>query len=201
MTATTSGPIIRFAALSPSPWLNGGGLKGAGRTVELASGPTQAAAAGTASNTSVERGPGWGWRLSLADVDEPAPFSPLPGIRRILTVVDGGPLDLDVDGVRHRVERYRPFAFDGGAQTVSDLPAGPVRNLNLMLGPSAEGSVTIVPVAEGLPAEVGGFQLAVLLDGEATAAGCRLGRFDAVVGRPGGETVTGAGQLALVSLH
>lgn len=187
MTATPTGPVIRFAGLSPSPWING-----AGRTVELAAG------AGPSPETTAG---GWDWRLSLAEVDQPAPFSRLPGIRRILTVVEGGPLDLAVDGVPHRVERYRPFAFNGGATTLSALPAGPVRNLNLMLGPSAvQGSVTIVPVTEGLPVEVGGSQLAVLLAGEAAAAGRRLERFDTVVGHSGGETVAGTGQLALVSI-
>ena len=186
-----AGPIIRFAELSPSPWLNG-----AGRTVELTSGLSGAAARGTAADQV------WDWRLSLADVDQPAPFSRLPGIRRILTVVDGGPLDLTVDGVRHRVERHRPFAFGGGARTVSDLPAGPVRNLNLMLGPSAvQGSVEVVPVTERRPVELRAFQVGVLLDGEATAAGYRLERFDAVVGGPDAAAVTGRGRLALISIR
>ena len=104
-------PVIRFADLSPSPWLNG-----AGRTVELASGRSGAAARQPSGDGD------WQWRLSLADVGQPAPFSRLPGIRRILTVVDGGPLDLTVDGVRHRIQRHQPFEFDGGAETVSDLP-------------------------------------------------------------------------------
>ncbi|GAA3676504.1 hypothetical protein GCM10023081_13510 [Arthrobacter ginkgonis] len=199
MAATPSGPVIRFADLSPSPWLNG-----AGRTVELAAGAGPSQDGMFPDGTSPDGG--WDWRLSLADVDRPAPFSRLPGIRRILTIVDGGPLDLTVDGVLRRVERYRPFAFDGGAATLSALPAGPVRNLNLMLGPSAvrgtvHGSVDIVPVTERLPVEVCGFQLAVLLAGEATAAGRRLERFDTVLGHPGGETVTGTGQLALVSIR
>ncbi|MCG2624461.1 HutD family protein [Arthrobacter sp. I2-34] len=183
-------PVIRFADLSPSPWLNG-----AGRTVELASGRSGAA---------VRQPPGdgrWQWRLSLADVGRPAPFSRLPGIRRILTVVDGGPLDLTVDGVRHRIQRLQPFEFDGGAETVSDLPAGPVRNLNLMLRPaSAQGSVAVIPVIERQPVQLHEFQLGVLLDGAATAAGQQLAQFDAVTGSPDGETITGRGQLALVSV-
>ncbi|NKX54449.1 HutD/Ves family protein [Arthrobacter mobilis] len=190
MTALPAGPIIRFADLSPSPWLNGGG-----RTVELASGAS-GAAAGQAPGDG-----GWDWRLSLADVDRPAPFSHLPGIRRILTVVDGGPLDLTVGGVRHRVERHRPFAFDGGARTVPGLPAGPVRNLNLMLRPaSAQGSVAIIPLTESRPVGLRGFQLAVLLDGGAAAAGHQLAQFDTVIGGPGVETVTGRGQLALIDV-
>jgi environmental stress-induced protein Ves len=190
MTAMPAGPVIRFAGLSPSPWLNGGG-----RTVEIASG-----ASGAVAGQAPGEG-GWDWRLSLADVDQPAPFSHLPGIRRILTVVDGGPLDLAVDGVRYRVERRRPFAFDGGARTVPALPAGPVRNLNLMLRPaSARGSVAIIPVTERQPVQLRGFQLGVLLDGDVAAAGRRLARFDAVIGSPGVETVTGRGQLALIDV-
>ena len=70
-----------------------------------------------------------------------------------------------------------------------------------MLRPaSVQGSVAVIPVTERQPVQLHEFQLGVLLDGAATAAGQQLARFDAVIGRPGGETVAGRGSLALVNV-
>ncbi|MEW2435386.1 HutD family protein [Streptomyces caniferus] len=109
--------ILRAEGRHATPWSNGGGV-----TREVAVQPP---------------GAGWdtfAWRVSLADVTRDGPYSPLPGVRRILTVVDGAGLELTVDGVpRLLPERYRPFAFPGGAATGSRLLDGPVVNLNVML--------------------------------------------------------------------
>ncbi|MEV5125144.1 HutD family protein [Streptomyces decoyicus] len=99
------------------PWSNGGGV-----TREIAVHPP---------------GAGWdafAWRVSLADVTRDGPYSPLPGVRRILTVVDGAGLELTVDGTPQLLpDRCRPFAFPGAAATDSRLLDGPVVNLNVML--------------------------------------------------------------------
>ncbi|MGW3010247.1 HutD/Ves family protein [Streptomyces sp. NPDC001219] len=99
------------------PWSNGGGV-----TREVAVHPP---------------GAGWDtfvWRVSLADVTRDGPYSPLPGVRRVLTVVDGAGLELTVDGATRLLpDRGRPFAFPGGAETGSRLLDGPVVNLNVML--------------------------------------------------------------------
>ncbi|MEJ8650556.1 HutD family protein [Streptomyces sp. MS1.AVA.3] len=99
------------------PWSNGGGV-----TREIAVHPP---------------GAGWdafAWRVSLADVTRDGPYSPLPGVRRILTVVDGAGLELTVDGAPQLLpDRCRPFAFPGAAATDSRLLDGPVVNLNVML--------------------------------------------------------------------
>ncbi|MFI9078158.1 HutD family protein [Streptomyces sioyaensis] len=109
--------ILRAAGRIAAPWSNGGGV-----TREIAVHPP---------------GAGWdgfAWRVSLADVTRDGPYSPLPGVRRILTVVDGAGLELTVDGTPRLLPgRYRPFAFPGVATTVSRLLDGPVVNLNVML--------------------------------------------------------------------
>ncbi|MER0482601.1 HutD family protein [Streptomyces sp. Edi2] len=110
--------ILRAEGRAAAPWSNGGGV-----TREVAVQPP---------------GSGWdtfAWRVSLADVTRDGPYSPLPGVRRILTVVDGAGLELTVDGTAQLLpERYRPFAFPGGAATDSRLLDGrPVVNLNVML--------------------------------------------------------------------
>ncbi|WP_431999647.1 HutD/Ves family protein [Streptomyces sioyaensis] len=109
--------ILRAAGRAAAPWSNGGGV-----TREIAVHPP---------------GAGWdgfAWRVSLADVTRDGPYSPLPGVRRILTVVDGAGLELTVDGTPRLLPgRYRPYAFPGGATTVSRLLDGPVVNLNVML--------------------------------------------------------------------
>ncbi|MGX1974313.1 HutD/Ves family protein [Streptomyces kronopolitis] len=121
--------ILRARERAAAPWSNGGGV-----TREIAAHPP---------------GAGWdgfAWRVSLADVTRDGPYSPLPGVRRILTVVDGAGLELTVDGaVRLLPGGHRPFAFPGGAATGSRLLDGPVINLNVMLREGrADATVEIV---------------------------------------------------------
>ncbi|GES30564.1 HutD family protein [Streptomyces angustmyceticus] len=123
--------ILRAEGRRAAPWSNGGGV-----TREVAVEPP---------------GAGWetfAWRVSLADVTRDGPYSPLPGVRRILTVVEGAGLELTVDGVPRLLPgRHRPFAFPGAAATGSRLLDGPVVNLNVML---REGRATAtVEVARG----------------------------------------------------
>ena len=81
--------VVRSDEVRAEPWPNGGGV-----TRELA----------RAADS---------WRISLADVDRDGPFSRFPGKARLLTVVDGPVLGLEVDGAAHVVEPRRPFAFAG----------------------------------------------------------------------------------------
>ena len=64
--------VLRAADRLEQPWKNGGGV-----TREIAVGPTGAGL------TSFD------WRVSLAEVSEPGPFSMFPGVDRTLTVLDG----------------------------------------------------------------------------------------------------------------
>ncbi|MFE7314463.1 HutD family protein [Streptomyces sp. NPDC057555] len=178
--------ILRADGRAAVPWRNGGGL-----TREVAAHPPDA---------------GWdafAWRVSLAEVTRDGPYSPLPGVRRILTVVDGGGLELTVDGAVHPLPgRHRPFAFPGAAATGSRLLDGPVVNLNVMV---REGRMAANVVMVRGSREVPGERTVVVvaLDGEtrlgaAGASGVRLGRYDAVVLESAGESVRGAGAPVVV---
>ncbi|MFP5515014.1 MAG: HutD family protein [Alphaproteobacteria bacterium] len=114
------------------PWKNGGGV-----TTELAVEPSSA--------------PGsdgrFLWRISIADVAEPGPFSAFPGYDRLIAVVEGDGMRLSVDGAPP-VERRRldpAFAFPGEAPVWCEPTAGPIRDVNLMLDRAgATGTLTLL---------------------------------------------------------
>ena len=182
--------IVSYSDLAESRWINGGG------TVKvIASG-----AVASDGTVSIAGGDRWDWRLSIADVGQPGDFSPLPGVGRILTVVDGGPLHLTINGKSRLAAPYQPLAFDGGIHTRAALPKGPVRNLNLMCRRGhAGGSVSVIPLQEHvlLP-----HQAAVLLEGEAFAGGNKLHSLDTVFGSRNEKVLLrGTGTMALVGLY
>jgi uncharacterized protein len=104
-----------------TPWKNGGGV-----TVDIAD----------AYRAGAEPG-GWSgvlWRLGRTRIARPGPFSDLTGYDRILTVIGGRGLVLDIEGgaaldVR---EPFRPVRFRGENRITSRLEAGPVDVLNLI---------------------------------------------------------------------
>jgi len=109
--------VIPAASLLAAPWRNGGGI-----TREIAA---HSDAAGLV------------WRLSLATIDRDGPFSAFPGLRRILTVVEGAGLVLAIGARRRSAPPLRPVAFDGGAAVAARLAGGPVRVLNVIWRPAA----------------------------------------------------------------
>lgn len=79
----------------------------------------------------------FGWRLSLADVSAPGPFSSFPGIFRLMGILKGK-LKLDVEGFPStELSAGDPaFAFPGDATTYAIPIDGPVQDINLMFDPS-----------------------------------------------------------------
>jgi environmental stress-induced protein Ves len=147
--------IIRFADLEPEPWRNGGGV-----TRELVSHPLAASAQDGV----------WDWRVSIADLTKAGDFSPFPGMERVLTVVEGELLLLNVGGSEHPLEKYRPFRFSGEAASSATLPTGDIRNLNVITRAGAyKGYTSIVELSKKRPHPLFAGQLGVLLQGEATA--------------------------------
>ena len=73
-------------------------------------------------------------RLSVADVVEPGPFSALPGIDRLLTLIEGPGFDLSIDGRRVAVRHLAPVAFAGEAAVSATVVPGPSRDFNVMTG-------------------------------------------------------------------
>jgi environmental stress-induced protein Ves len=113
--------VVRADDVTPQPWPNGGGT-----TRELV----------RAADRS--------WRISLAEIVADGPFSVFAGQHRLLTVVEGPVLSLDVDGETHVVEPQRPFAFPGDAEVVASVPEGPVRALNVIADPGVTAYVTVL---------------------------------------------------------
>jgi len=182
--------VVRFAGLPASPWRNGGGVT---REVVSVGGS----------------GPGGpDWRVSIADVSEPGPFSLFPGVDRVIMVVEGDGMDLVVDGVRHVLGLREPFSFDGASQTSCSRLNGPIRDLNVMVrSDRLRASVTVRDLRETRPIAVAGSQVLVLLTGSAEVFGADgsragLGLLDAVC--PRGEhvrLVEGSGLAAVVRIE
>ena len=182
--------IVRFADLPVVPWRNGGGVT---REVVASGG------SGLAD---------FDWRISIADVDAPGAFSALPGVERVITVVEGERMDLMVDGVEHVLSLYEPFTFDGASRTSCSLPAGPTRDLNVMTRMDRlSAAVAIRDLSSTRPMAVAGSQVLVLLTGSAVVAGAdgtraTLHPLDAVC--PSGShvrLVIGSGRVAVVRIE
>ncbi len=106
--------VIRLDEVAPAPWRNGGGV-----TRELLAWPSPS---------------DWVLRISVAEVERDGPFSQFPGVRRWFAVLSGSGVRLTVAGeVRELTAGSPPFRFDGGADTVCQLLAGPTQDFNLML--------------------------------------------------------------------
>ncbi|MCF6379628.1 HutD family protein [Nocardioides KLBMP 9356] len=160
--------IVRAADVRPEPWANGGGT-----TRELA------------------RADDGAWRISLATVDREGPFSAFTGRQRLLTVVDGPVLVLDVDGDQHVVEPQRPFGFSGEAVVVASVPEGPVQALNVVVDPGVvHPFVTVLELGRGSALPLAADQAAYVVGGD--------DRGSLVLG-PG--EVAGRGTVAVVTLE
>lgn len=186
--------MIAWADLIAVPWLNGGGV-----TRQILS--RSLTASGSQGSDD------WDWRVSIADVGTPGAFSDFTGMTRVLTVIEGDSITLTVDGVEEELERFRPFRFDGGADTSAQLPHGPIRDLNLIARTSrVEGHVRIESVSASVPFTVGEGQVCVLVAGDAhLVLGDRteqaLQHFDTVIGASTHSvSIHGEGTLAVITV-
>lgn len=132
---------VRWLSLTPEdyrrmPWKNGGGV-----TEEIALDPPGGHWEGPSRIL---------WRVSTALVASSGPFSLFPGYDRFLAVVDGGALELHVEG--REPERLHPrggvCAFSGDARTEGILLEGPCRDFNLFVDRS-RGSAALRYVVPG----------------------------------------------------
>ena len=108
--------LVRHADLVPQPWKNGGGTMR-----EVCAFPPGATL------------DGFDWRLSMATVAEDGPFSAFPGIDRVLMVLAGGGLHLNLPEGDHRLMPGQMLSFAGETPAQASLPAGPIEDLNLMV--------------------------------------------------------------------
>jgi uncharacterized protein len=109
--------IQRFGEHWQMPWKNGLGI-----TREVISQP--------ASDGSG----GFDWRISLATVGASGPFSIFAGIDRTIAVLQGGGMQLTVDGKQEPalLVESPPFAFSGDAEVQAICLGGETLDLNMM---------------------------------------------------------------------
>lgn len=111
--------VLRAADYPRMPWKNGGGS-----TEEI----TRDAGEGL---------DGFGWRLSIADIGESGGFSVFAGYLRIITVLQGAGMTLNIDGKDSEpLLPSDPFAFSGDNQVSCTLLDGPIRDFNLIYAPA-----------------------------------------------------------------
>ncbi|HEU5007810.1 MAG TPA: HutD family protein [Jatrophihabitantaceae bacterium] len=170
--------IVRWHSLQPEPWRNGGG-----QTRQVAVGA--------------------GWRVSIADIASDGPFSAFEGVDRVIMLIDGPAPQLHVGDRDVQLERFVPFAFDGGAPTAArrESSATPSRDLNLMTErATCTGEISVQP--SGVLELRGDVTIAVVADGAAVVDGDELGPLDSVVCDGGGSiAVTGDATIAVCTVR
>lgn len=112
------------------PWRNGGG-----ETAEILVLPADA------------QGDTFDLRLSTAIVAASGPFSDFPGIDRVLTVIEGGPMVLHLEGRDHELtEQGAPFAFSGDLACRARLTGRTLLDFNVMVRRPLRASVRRGPL-------------------------------------------------------
>jgi len=110
--------LLRARDYPRMPWKNGGGF-----TEEI-------------TRDAGDSLDGFGWRLSIADIEESGGFSSFTGYQRIITVLQGDGMRLLVDGQASRpLLRFDAFAFSGESQVSCKLLGGAIRDFNLIYAP------------------------------------------------------------------
>jgi uncharacterized protein len=110
--------LIRSADYKRIPWKNGGGMLG-----DIIVSPDGA---------GLDE---FDWRVSTAHVGRDGPFSVFPGIDRVMKIVGGAALRLEIAGMDSvtLTPESEPFDFPGDAPTQAFLGDGPIDNLNVMV--------------------------------------------------------------------
>ena len=119
----------RFALcnLEATPWRNGGGL-----TRQIANGVMNVRAARSCALEGEE----WDWRVSVADIQHPGPFSLFPGTERHAALAAGDALELRATDTSLPALRFETLGamhrFSGATALASTLPSGPAQLFNVM---------------------------------------------------------------------
>lgn len=115
--------ITSFDDRSPVPWANG-----AGETTELVS--------MTDSETFTPHLRGW--RLSIAALEKPGPFSSLPGLAR--SFLPTAEVVLEIDGRVHRADPHQVLRFHGEQEVALLGLSRPCHAVNLMVADADGGA-------------------------------------------------------------
>jgi environmental stress-induced protein Ves len=114
--------VIRKSSFTPTPWKNGGGI-----THEALRVPAN--------------GNAFRWRVSVAEIDAPGPFSEFAEYNRKMVLLQGSGVRLTFDGGQQTYLRNVGdlAEFDGAIATECALLNGPCVDLNLMVSKSMKG--------------------------------------------------------------
>lgn len=172
------------------PWRNGGGM-----TAEVAAWPP-----------GTDAGSDFAWRVSFADVAGSGDFSTFPGVDRVIMLIDGPPMTLELPGERTVLRPFVPYSFDGGVPVRCSVTA-PTRDLNVMTRRGqASATVELLDTTRGeepLPQASAYPLLVVGLTGEVSArsvdGSATLGPGD-VLTTDQHVTVEGTGRAASISI-
>jgi environmental stress-induced protein Ves len=109
--------VIPAAAYRRMPWKNGGG-----ETIEIAASPDGAGL------------DAFDWRVSMARVERPGPFSLFPGVDRTLCVLEGAELTLRFEdgSLASLTQDSAPFGFAADIPVTATLAGGGITDLNVM---------------------------------------------------------------------
>jgi uncharacterized protein len=111
--------LYRASTYVSTPWKNG-----LGSTLEVA-------------RDGGEGLDGFGWRLSIADIDESNGFSSFSGYQRVISVLEGAGMRLEVDGqLSAPLLAFESFAFSGDSHVHCHLLQGAIRDFNLIYSPA-----------------------------------------------------------------
>ena len=108
--------------LTPSQYRQMRWKNGAGYTLELARSEGESLAE-------------FDWRISMADVSTSGSFSQFNGMQRILTVLEGAGIELNIEGDSQTLTTLQSAQFSGSAAVNSHLQDGPIRDFNLIYDP------------------------------------------------------------------
>jgi environmental stress-induced protein Ves len=186
MSTETRTTITRAADLQRVPWRNGQGM-----TTEIALG-------GSPDDFT--------WRVSLAEVTRSGDFSAFPGIDRIIVLIEGPSMTLQLPGHTQVLRTDEPFAFDGGVPVQCTVEQ-PTRDLNVMTRRgAARATLDVRALADGDPALVvpdsGTVVVLVVLEGNVRLTATDDAALEAgdVVVTQDQVAVAGAGRVALARI-
>ena len=125
--------IIRRASFTATPWKNGGGITHEAIRVPPA-------------------GDAFLWRVSVAQIDSPGPFSDFAGYDRKMVLLQGRGIALEFgNGESRALHSAGDWAqFDGSMSTRCELLDGPCMDLNLMVSKSLRTAARIERISKPL---------------------------------------------------
>lgn len=190
--------IIRFHRLPARPWANGEGTT----TEILRDNAPRFGAEGDVDGD-------WSWRVSVASIDRPGPFSAFPGVERMTILIGPGSLDLRADGEVRHLEPGESTIYPGTAEVAVQSISAPSRVLNVMLrsgrAHAEVGFLRFESARASLICPYDARLVAVVLEGECRVAGFDLGPLDAVTLADRREALVYAGEsgarLAVLTLQ